>query len=131
VTQERLNKMLQNGEVIANDFLPKFAAELKKTFGGDANKNVEGLQASINRLKNRFTELIQDNQAGLTSLFSLLINGAGVLVKLLPLVVASLALYTAEQIRAYIATQLTTKSTILFRLALLAQQAATFIANAA
>jgi tape measure domain-containing protein len=131
VTQQQLDKMLSNGEVIATEFLPKFAAELKKTFGGDSTKNVEGLQASINRLKNRFTELIQDNQAGLTSIFSLLINGAGVLIRLLPLLVAGLALYTAEQIRAYIVTQLTTKGTILYNLALVAQRVYTIAAGIA
>lgn len=131
VTQQQLGKMLENGQVLSNEFLPKFAVELKKTFGTDSSKNIEGLQASINRLKNRFTELLQANQSGLTSFFSLLINGAGVLIRLLPLVVVALALYTAEQVRAYVATQLTTKGTILFRLALLAQQAATLVANIA
>lgn len=131
VTQQELNKMLENGEVLSNDFLPKFAAELKKTFGTDSTKNIEGLQANINRLKNRFTELLQSNQAGLTSFFSFLINGAGILIRLIPLLTVALALYTAEQIRAYIATQLTTKGTILYNIALVAQRTYVLAANIA
>lgn len=130
VSQAELNKMLENGEVIANDFLPKFAAELKRTFGTDSTKNVEGLQASINRLKNRFTELLQENQAGLSNFFSFLINSAGVLIKLLPLLIIGLGLYTAEMFRAYVATQLTTKGTILYNLALAAQKIYVAAANA-
>lgn len=83
-TQAELNKMLENGEVIASDFLPKFATQLQKTFGGDSDKKVEGLQASINRLKNQFTSLLDDNQGRLTALFAFLISAVGVLIGLLP-----------------------------------------------
>ncbi len=75
VTQVELNKMLQTGQVISADFLPKFAAELKKTFG-NGGEVVEGLQASINRLHNRFTELVSDNESGLVKFFTAIIDGA-------------------------------------------------------
>lgn len=74
VTQQQLNKMLQNGEVIASEFLPKFAAELEKTFGVDNRQNIDSLQGSINRLKNEFTRLVSDNQSGLSKFFSMIIN---------------------------------------------------------
>lgn len=92
VTQKELNKMLETGQVTSNDFLPKFARELQKTFGGDATKNVDGLQASIARLKNQFTQLVQDNQGALTSIFSALIGGAGALIKLIPSLLVLLGL---------------------------------------
>lgn len=53
-TTQGLGEMLQNGEVIAADFLPKFAAELRKLgSGGDINS----FNAQLSRLKNSFTEL--------------------------------------------------------------------------
>lgn len=74
VTQEQLNEMLKHGQVIANDFLPKFAKELEKTFGIDKEKKIEGLQASINRLSNTFTDLVSDNQSALSKFFAMIIN---------------------------------------------------------
>lgn len=52
-TTQGLGEMLQSGQVIAADFLPKFAAELRKLGGGDINS----FNAQISRLKNSFTEL--------------------------------------------------------------------------
>lgn len=75
VTEQQLNKMLETGQVVAKDFLPKFAAELEKNFGAGTDR-VEGLQASVNRLSNTFTSLIADNQSGLSKFFTLIIDGA-------------------------------------------------------
>lgn len=74
VTEQELNKMLQKGEVIASEFLPKFAAELEKTFGVDNQEEVQGLQASINRLSNSFTKMISDNEGGLSVFFGKIID---------------------------------------------------------
>lgn len=74
VTDVQLNDMLKKGQVIATDFLPKFAKELEKTFGIDNQKKIEGLQASINRLSNAFTELVSDNQSGLSKFFTMIID---------------------------------------------------------
>lgn len=74
-TEQELNKMLEKGEVIAKDFLPKFAAELEKTYGSSGP--VEGLQASINRLSNQFTQLVSNNQSGLARFFTGIIDLAG------------------------------------------------------
>jgi tape measure domain-containing protein len=74
VTEQQLDKMLKKGEVIASDFLPKFAAELEKTFGVDDEKKVEGLQSSINRLSNSFSDLVNNNQSALSKFFTLFIN---------------------------------------------------------
>jgi tape measure domain-containing protein len=80
-TEQELNKMLETGQVIAKDFLPKFAAELEKTFGTQGQEPVQGLQASINRLSNTFTSLVADNQSGLTSFFGTLIDLATSAIK--------------------------------------------------
>ena len=54
VTTAELDKMLQNGELIAEDLLPKLAAELNKTF--DAGGRVESFSASWARFKNTLVE---------------------------------------------------------------------------
>lgn len=52
VTQVQLNKMLDDGKVYAEDFLPKFAKELKKTFESGLPAAAQSMQASINRKNN-------------------------------------------------------------------------------
>ncbi|HRB37113.1 MAG TPA: tape measure protein [Niabella sp.] len=60
VTQQELNKMLETGKVLSSDFLPKFAAELTKTFT-NGGAEVESLSATINRNKNVFTQYLDAN----------------------------------------------------------------------
>ena len=52
-TQE-LDKFVSSGNLTAEVFLPKFAAEMKKTFGDV--RDIEGYTASMNRLKNTLDE---------------------------------------------------------------------------
>jgi tape measure domain-containing protein len=52
VTESKLNDMLQKGEVAAKDFLPRFAAEMQKTFGEDALRNANGPAAIQARFDN-------------------------------------------------------------------------------
>lgn len=56
VSTSELGKMLEQGKVVSDDFLPKFAAELQKTFpAGD--KAVSGLTAETERLKTAWFDL--------------------------------------------------------------------------
>ncbi len=57
VTTQELNKMLQKGQVLASDFLPKFATELENTFG-KGNVQVTTLAASQNRFNSSIDQLI-------------------------------------------------------------------------
>jgi tape measure domain-containing protein len=57
VTTGELNKMLQKGQVLAADFLPKFATELENTFG-KGNEQVTSLAASQNRFNSSIDQLI-------------------------------------------------------------------------
>jgi tape measure domain-containing protein len=57
VTTGELNKMLQKGQVLASDFLPKFATELENTFG-KGNTQVTSLAASQNRFNSSIDSLI-------------------------------------------------------------------------
>jgi len=54
VTTKELSKMLEQGGVVSDDFLPKFAAELDKTFGGGGQ--IETYNANLARLKNSITD---------------------------------------------------------------------------
>lgn len=56
VTTKELNKMLEQGEVVAEDFLPLFAKRLKELFGREALRNADSYTGSINQLKNAMFE---------------------------------------------------------------------------
>lgn len=47
VSTSQLNKMLERGEVLASDLLPKLTGELEKTFGDVAQKNANNLASNI------------------------------------------------------------------------------------
>lgn len=53
-----LQKMLENGEVMADEALPKFAIELQKAYGVDKITQIENVSAAQGRFKNKVTELI-------------------------------------------------------------------------
>lgn len=57
VTEARLGDMMQKGELASNVFLPKFAAELHKTFGVEAINSSSSAQANFNRLNNSLNDL--------------------------------------------------------------------------
>ncbi len=52
VTTEELNKMLEQGEVLADDFLPRFAAQLRREFAEGVPDAVDSAAASFARLGN-------------------------------------------------------------------------------
>lgn len=51
VTTAELGKMLEQGAVASDVFLPKFAEELRKTFGTDANTRIDSVTSNFARLK--------------------------------------------------------------------------------
>lgn len=59
VTTQQLSKMLEQGQVIADEFLPKFAAQLKKELGGEVAKAAANAQAEVNRLDSTWQNLKQ------------------------------------------------------------------------
>ncbi len=58
VSEIKLNKMLEQGQVLSKDALPKFAAELEKTFGPGAEKNLNGLVNAQNRFNSSIDGLV-------------------------------------------------------------------------
>jgi lambda family phage tail tape measure protein len=70
VSTVELGKMLQQGQVLSDDFLPKFAAELQRTFSA-GEKTVSGVAAQVERLKNAVFDLASAIAgSGLSSSFS-------------------------------------------------------------
>jgi tape measure domain-containing protein len=59
VTTAELGKMLEMGQVISDDFLPKFAAELDRSLGGAAENAANRLDAAVNRFDNAWERLKQ------------------------------------------------------------------------
>lgn len=60
VTTAELSSMLKAGEVVSEDFLPKFAAELQRTVDPAVPAAVKTYAAEIERLKNTFTIFLQE-----------------------------------------------------------------------
>lgn len=59
VTTAELGKMLEQGQVVASDFLPKFARALNDTLGGETEKAADRLDAAVNRFANAWERLKQ------------------------------------------------------------------------
>lgn len=84
VTNAEFSKMLESGEVIASEFLPKFAAQLEKAMGAGAGQ-VQTRIAAWSRLTNQLADLatgpvgagFTSFVAGLTEKLGLLVRGAG------------------------------------------------------
>jgi len=52
VSEAKLNKMMEQGELLAVDVLPKLAAQLDKTYGKDAQNNLDSMAGGWNRMTN-------------------------------------------------------------------------------
>lgn len=57
MTTAELDKFMADGKLMAEDFLPKFAAQLKTEFAGGVEKSRMSVSANLNRMKNEFFEL--------------------------------------------------------------------------
>lgn len=78
VSEQALNKMLEQGQVLSKDFLPKFAAQLEKDLGGGAEAAANSTQAALNRLSNSWTDF--KNWFGST-IVAPIVQGAANIVK--------------------------------------------------
>jgi tape measure domain-containing protein len=57
MTSAELEKMMATGNIVATEFLPKFAEEMDKAFSSDAAKNVNSVSSEVNRLKTAWMDL--------------------------------------------------------------------------
>lgn len=60
VSTEKLTEMLKQGVVISRETLPKFAEQLDKTFGAEAQNNVKTISGSWNRATNQLKLFIDE-----------------------------------------------------------------------
>jgi cob(I)alamin adenosyltransferase len=60
VSAAELNKLLEQGKVLSDDFLPKFAQELRRTFAGALPEAVDSAQANLNRFQTQLFSLKVD-----------------------------------------------------------------------
>lgn len=75
VTTQELGKLLETGQVIAADFLPKFASQLEKEIGGGAEKAANRLGAAVNRMETALFRLKTAlGDSGVASVFAGALN---------------------------------------------------------
>lgn len=77
LTGEELSKLIAEGKLATDEFLPKFAEEINKTFGPELPKSLQSLSADIGRFGNEVTKVqmlvanggfVEGLRAGLQSL---------------------------------------------------------------
>jgi tape measure domain-containing protein len=76
VSNSQLDKMLDKGEVIAEDFLPKFAVEMRKTFSPGLAAAMETPRAKLDEFNNAVFNLKNEVGMGLMPVVTTLINTA-------------------------------------------------------
>lgn len=57
MTTMELDKAMSNGQIMSDVFLPRFAAQLKKEFGGGMANAANSMQSNMNRISNSWTLL--------------------------------------------------------------------------
>ena len=77
VTEQKLGKMLQAGEVLATDALPKLAEQLEKTYGAQAQANVNSMAGGFTRLTDQTKLFVAEfsKTSGIDIFFTKLGNG--------------------------------------------------------
>jgi tape measure domain-containing protein len=75
LTTEQFGKLMETGGIIATSFLPRFAAEVTKTFGA-TQQQATGLEAAWNRVRNAWSAtLATAGDAGLIAAITTLLEG--------------------------------------------------------
>lgn len=75
VSTRELTKMLEQGEIMSDDFLPKFANQLRKEFAEPAKQAIGSAQANINRLKNEWERSVRGMGDAINSFIPILSTG--------------------------------------------------------
>ena len=63
MSESQLNKLVASGQLMSEEFLPKFAQQLDIAFGNDKTEKIESLQASTARLKSEWDLLWRSDSA--------------------------------------------------------------------
>jgi len=111
VSETGLNKLLEQGKVLAADVLPKFANELNNLYGATAQNNVNTWTGASNRAYNSMTAWIvkQNESLGISDKMAKMANYVAdnfeKIVNVVKSAITVFALYTANKIRANIVDQ--------------------------
>ncbi|KKL60325.1 hypothetical protein LCGC14_2206450, partial [marine sediment metagenome] len=83
VTTRELGKMLKAGEIISDDFLPKFAKTLRESIGDKGLKNVDSLAGATSNLGTAWTLFLQkvDRGIGITKIATDALQGATFIIQ--------------------------------------------------
>lgn len=82
VTTAELGQMLQRGEIVADVFLPKFAAQLRNELGGAANDAANRVESATNRMSNAWDDMLRAfGDAGGKTVAKTAINEVTVLIR--------------------------------------------------
>lgn len=96
VTEAELNNLLETGQVLSTDFLPKFAAQLRQELAGSVEGASQSMQASVNRLSTAWLEFKQDvAQSGVGAALA---GGIDLLAKSIGLLAGATASLVAGQL---------------------------------
>jgi tape measure domain-containing protein len=77
VTQERFSQMLQTGEVVTQDFLPRFSQALQSSLGEGTDKAADRLDAGTQRMANAWGKLKSAvGDSGISQMISFGMNAA-------------------------------------------------------
>lgn len=75
-TTDELGKLIKEGELFSDDFIPKFAAQLKKELGGQTAAGVNDATVALNTFKSSYEQLQQSiTDAGLGKTAAAELNG--------------------------------------------------------
>ncbi len=108
VTTAELDSMLKKGEVISEEFIPKFAAEMERIFGPAAEKRLNTFGGAIQNLKNAFAGLAIDSADELTGPLTAGLNFLADAVKLVGVVFLPLLKIVTSVIAAFAAYRIAT-----------------------
>ncbi len=76
VSQRELLKMMENGELLAEDVLPKVATQLEKITGNKAQENLKTISGSLQVVRTNFQLFLAEfNKTGAISNFFAVLNG--------------------------------------------------------
>ena len=64
ITTAELDKMLEQGQVVSEEFLPRFAAEIRRTFSDGVPEASKNARAELNRFNNSILEIERTIAAG-------------------------------------------------------------------
>ncbi|GAB3948332.1 hypothetical protein GCM10028805_22450 [Spirosoma harenae] len=79
VSTSKLDKMMQQGELISTEVMPKFAAELEKAFGLKQGEKIDNLASSTTNLANEFSRLVKQfsDTTSIINFFKAITDGLG------------------------------------------------------